>query len=81
MTDLGGKITKMMNISPHMKRMDSMMIATNIRKLSRVELLYTCIAKLILFFHKRIWKLGWGVRMNRIAELRKEKKMSQALIF
>lgn len=52
MTDLGGKIAKMMDISPRIKRMDSMMIAANIRKLSRVELLYTCVAKLVLYFHK-----------------------------
>ena len=48
MTDLGGKIAKMMDISPRIKRMDSMMIAANIRKLSRVELLYTCVAKLVI---------------------------------
>lgn len=52
MTDLCGKIAKMMDISPHIKRMDSMMIAANIRKLSRVELLYTCMAKLVIHFHK-----------------------------
>lgn len=51
-TDLGGKIAKMMDISPRIKRMDSMMIAANIRKLSRVELLYTCVAKLVIHFHK-----------------------------
>lgn len=52
MTDLGGRIAKMMDISPHIKRMDSMMIAANIRKLSRVELLYTCAAKLVIYLHK-----------------------------
>lgn len=52
MTDLGSKIAKMMDISPRIKRMDSMMIAANIRKLSRVELLYTCVAKLVIYFHK-----------------------------
>lgn len=41
MIGLGGKITKMMDINPRIKRMDSMMIAANIRKLSRAELLYT----------------------------------------
>ena len=52
MTDLGSKIAKMMDISPRIKRMDSMMIAANIRKLSRVELLYACVAKLVTYFHK-----------------------------
>ena len=51
-TDLGGKIAKMMDISPRIKRMDSMMIAANIRKLSRAELLYTCVAKLVIYLHK-----------------------------
>ena len=32
--------------------MDSMMIAANIRKLSRVELLYACVAKLVQYLHK-----------------------------
>lgn len=52
MTDLGGKIAKLMDINPRIKRMDSMMIAANIRKLSRVELIYTCVAKLVIFLHK-----------------------------
>lgn len=52
MTDLGGKIAKMMDISPRIKRMDSMMIAANIRKLSRVELLYTCVAKMVIYLRK-----------------------------
>ncbi len=51
-TGLGDKIAKMMDISPHIKRMDSMMIAANIRKLSRLELLYTCVAKLVIFLQK-----------------------------
>lgn len=51
-TGLGSKIAKMMDINPRIKRMDSMMIAANIRKLSRTELLYTCVAKLVLYFHK-----------------------------
>ena len=38
-TGLGSKIAKMMDINPRIKRMDSMMIAANIRKLSRTELL------------------------------------------
>lgn len=52
MTGLGEKIAKLMDINPRMKRMDSMMIAANIRKLSRIELLYTCVAKLVIYLHK-----------------------------
>lgn len=51
-TALAGKIAKIMEVSPQIRRMDSMMIAANIRKLSRVELLYTCVAKLATYCHK-----------------------------
>lgn len=53
MKDLGAKIAKMMDIHPRIKRMDSLMIAANIRKLSRVELLYTCVAKLVAYLHNQ----------------------------
>jgi Transposase DDE domain/Transposase domain (DUF772) len=44
--DLSGVIAKIMGINGRVRRMDSMMIESNIRKLSRMELIYTCIAKL-----------------------------------
>ena len=50
--DLSNKIVKLMNISGRVRRMDSMMIESNIRKLSRVELLYTCISKLVTYLNK-----------------------------
>lgn len=50
--DLSDKIAKMMKLSGRVRRMDSMMIAANIRKLSRMELVYTCIAKLVRYLHK-----------------------------
>lgn len=40
-----------MDINPRIKRMDSMMIAANIRKLSRIELLYTCVSRLVIYLH------------------------------
>ncbi len=46
-TDLSSSIAKLMGISGRIRRMDSMMIESNIRKLSRMELIYTCISKLI----------------------------------
>lgn len=52
MASLAGEIAKIMEISPRIKRMDSMMIEANIRRLSRVELLYTCVAKLVSYCHK-----------------------------
>lgn len=47
--DLSASIAKLMGISGKVRRMDSMMIESNIRKLSRMELIYTCIAKLALY--------------------------------
>lgn len=51
--DLGGKIAKLMNINGRVRRMDSMMIEANIRKLSRMELLYTCISKLAEYLNEK----------------------------
>lgn len=51
-TDLSGKIAKMMNITPRIKRMDSFMIEANIKNLSRAELLYACVSKLVRYIHK-----------------------------
>jgi hypothetical protein len=50
--DLSNKIAKLMTISGRVRRMDSMMIESNIRKLSRIELLYTCISKLVTYLNK-----------------------------
>lgn len=47
--DLSTAIAKLRNINGRIRRMDSMMIASNIRKLSRMELIYTCIAKLAVY--------------------------------
>lgn len=51
-TDLGNKTAKMMGLNGRIRRMDSMMIEANIRRLSRMELLYTCISKLVCYLHK-----------------------------
>ncbi len=42
----------MMNINGHIRRMDSMMIEVNIRFLSRMELIYTCISKMVVYLSK-----------------------------
>ena len=49
---LSEEIAKVMKITGRTRRMDSMMIDANIKKLSRLELIYTCIANLV----KRITK-------------------------
>ncbi len=52
--DLSSKIAKLMNLNGRIKRMDSMMFESNIRFLSRMELIYTCISKLVLFLKKTV---------------------------
>lgn len=50
--NLSSQIADVMGINTGLKRMDSMMVASNIKKLSRLELLYTCVANLVKFLHK-----------------------------
>ena len=50
--DLSGKTAKMMGITSRIKRMDPLMVEANIRNLSRIELLYTCVARLVQYHHK-----------------------------
>lgn len=51
---LAKETAKVMKITGRTRRMDSMMIDANIRKLSRLELIYTCIANLV----KRLSEAG-----------------------
>ena len=50
--NLSTQIADIMGINTDLKRMDSMMVASNIKKLSRLELLYTCVANLVKHLHK-----------------------------
>jgi len=50
---LSGEMAKLMNLNSGMRRMDSLMVASNIKKMSRLELLYTCIAKLAILMKQR----------------------------
>lgn len=50
--DLAGKTAKLMSIDGRIRRMDSLMVESNIRKLSRMELLYRCISKLVIYLHE-----------------------------
>lgn len=43
---LSSSMAAMMKLNPGMRRMDSLMVASNIKKMSRLELLYTCVANL-----------------------------------
>ena len=51
-TGLAEATARMMGIDKRIRRMDSLMVEANIRKLSRMELIYTCISKLIRYLHK-----------------------------
>lgn len=47
------EIAEFMHISPTMQRMDSIMIAANIKNLSLLELFYTCVANLAKIMNQR----------------------------
>lgn len=47
------EIAEFMNISPNMQRMDSFMVAANIKNLSLLELFYTCVANLAKRMNQR----------------------------
>ena len=51
--DLSGKIAKIMKLNGRIRRKDSVMIESNIRFLSRMELIYTCISKLVVYLTKK----------------------------
>ena len=41
-----------MGLDGRIRRMDSLMVEANIRKLSRMELLYRCVSKMVLYLNK-----------------------------
>ena len=51
-TGLAEASARMMGIDKRIRRIDSLMVEANIRKLSRMELIYTCISKLVSYLHK-----------------------------
>jgi len=52
MIDLAEAFRKYLNIQPTLKRMDSLMVASGSKKMSRLEILYTCVANLVKQLHK-----------------------------
>lgn len=56
-TSLSREMAEMMKIDHSLKRMDSLMVASNIKRMSRLELLYTCVANLA----KEVLKRGDGL--------------------
>ena len=51
-SELSGEMAKLMKISGQIQRMDSLMVASNIKRLSRMELLYTCVSNFVTYLHK-----------------------------
>ena len=45
--NLSEELAKLLKINSQLKRMDSMMIASNIKRLSRMELFYSCVTRLV----------------------------------
>lgn len=52
-TGLAQELSQLMDLSPNLQRMDSVMVAANIRKLSQLELFYTCVCNLAKVMEKR----------------------------
>ena len=50
--EMAEDMRKYMNLSPSIKRMDSMMVESHIRKMGRLELLYTCLSNLVKELHR-----------------------------
>lgn len=50
--EMSDGLRQYMEISPAIKRMDSMMIESNIRKMGRLELLHTCLSNLVKQLHR-----------------------------
>ena len=50
--EMADGLRKYMEITPNIKRMDSMMVESNIRHMGRLELLYTCLSNLVKELHR-----------------------------
>ncbi|HCC50947.1 MAG TPA: DDE transposase [Porphyromonadaceae bacterium] len=51
-TGLSEELARVMKISSRLKRMDSLLVSSNIKKLSRLELMYICVSNLVKSLHK-----------------------------
>lgn len=51
-SDYSAEIAKMMNLDGKIRRMDSMMINSNMKMLARSELIYSCISRLVKYVQK-----------------------------
>lgn len=74
-TSLAKEISEFMGLTPSMQRMDSLMVAANIRNLSLLELFYTCVANLAKVMVTR------GVRLPEAQKHYVEKDDYNAFIY
>lgn len=56
-TGIAKELSEFMGITPNMQRMDSLMVAANIKNLSLLELFYTCVANLVKVMAQRNIKI------------------------
>lgn len=54
---LSNKLAKLMNVDRSLRRMDSMMIDSNIKHMTRLELLYHCVARMTQLLNKQAIEL------------------------
>ncbi len=52
MESLAELFLKYLNINPSIKRMDSVMVSSSCKKMSRLEILYTCVANMVKTIHQ-----------------------------
>ena len=63
-TSLSGEIAQIMKLDLSLRRMDSLMVASNIKRMSRLELLYTCVANL-----QKRWRQGKMAASSRTTSM------------
>ena len=60
MENMAETFIKYMNIDPSLKRMDSLMVSSSCKKMSRLEVLYTCVANMV----KAVFRTGEEQRLK-----------------
>ena len=76
MQDLSKHFVKFLKINPSLKRMDSVMVASSCKKMSRLEIVYTCISKLT----RRVQSDGFERRLTpRLSEYLQDEHKNNTL--
>ncbi len=75
MHSLAKVLQEYLEIETTVKRMDSLMVAANIRKMSRLELMYTCVANMVITVHRT----GETLLLKGLEEYLKDEHTNQYL--